>query len=551
MLALAAVTAACSSSGSTSTPSASSTAAASAGSSAATSSSAAVSPAGVIPSSTSSSAPAGPAKTLVVETAFSLKTLDPARMFETTGGLIEHALYDTLLTYKGADTTKVIPDIASSFTASADAKTYTFTLDPKATFADGTPVTATDVVFSLNRVKNVEGNPSFLMTGITATAKGTGTVVLASAVANTAIPAILTNPALGIEEAKVVMADGGSDAANASTADKAETALNTKSAGAGPYTLTSYSTTTQVVLTANPNYWGTKPVYSSIVVKNAEASVQKLDVLKGEAQIAVDLSPAQAKGMSNVNVVTGASANMIFLFLNESAKVSSVAANKDFQQAVRYGINYASLVQLAGEGAVQGAGIIPSVFAGALPASDAIKTDLAMAKSYLAKSGIKDPSIAISYPTALPVNGVDLGNVAARVQQNLAAVGIKATLAGSSVQTALAAYRAGTEAAGLWYWGPDFPDPSDYLNFLPGAEVGLRASWAKGADPTLEALGAQASSTVDPTARNALYVKLQQQLNTDGPFIPLIQPAQILVAGTSVQNVASNPLWLVNLTELG
>jgi peptide/nickel transport system substrate-binding protein len=502
--------------------------------------------------SSSSSSPASAAsKTLVVETAFSLKTLDPARMFETTGELIDHALYDTLLTYKGADTTKLIPDIASSYTASADAKTYTFTLDPKATFADGTKVTAADVVFSLNRVKNIEGNPSFLMTDITATAKGTGTVVLTSSVANTAIPAILTNPALGIVEQKAVVADGGSDAANASTADKAETKLNTKSEGAGPYTLTSYSTTTQVTLTANPNYWGTKPAYSSIVIKNAEANVQKLDVLKGESQIAVDLSPAQAKGMSGVQVVNGASANMIFLFLNENPKISTVTSNKDFQQAVRYGIDYSSLIQLAGTGAVQGAGIVPSVFSGALPASDEIKTDLAKAKSYLAKSGVKDPSIDISYPAGLPVNGVVLDNVAARLQQNLAAVGIKATLKGSSVQIALAAYRAGTEAVGLWYWGPDFPDPSDYLNFLPGAEVGLRAGWVKGADPSLEALGTQASTTINASARNALYVKLQQQLNTDGPFIPLIQPAQILVAGTSVKNVASNPLWLVNLTELG
>lgn len=536
-LALAATAAACSSSSSPSSTSGSS--AATTGSSSSSSSS----------SSASAAAPA--AKTLVVETAFSLKTLDPARMFETTGELIDHALYDTLLTYRGADTTKLVPDIASSYAASADAKTYTFTLDPKATFADGTKVTAADVVFSLDRVKNIQGNPSFLMTDITATARGASTVVLTSSVANTAIPAILTNPALGIVEARAVTADGGSAAADAATADKAEAKLNTKSAGAGPYTLTRYSTTTQVTLTANPAYWGAKPAYSSIVVKNAEANVQKLDVQKGESQIAVDLSPAQAKGVSGVQIATGASANMIFLLLNESPKVSTVTSNKDFQQAVRYGIDYSSLVQLAGTGAVQGAGIVPSVFSGALPAGEEIRTDLAKAKSYLAKSGLKDPSIAISYPTGLPVNGVILDNVAARLQQNLADVGIRATLAGSSVQIALAAYRAGTEAAGLWYWGPDFPDPSDYLNFLPGAEVGLRAGWAKGADPTVAALGAQASTTIDATARNALYVKLQQQLNTDGPFVPLIQPAQILVAGTSVKNLASNPLWLVNLTELG
>ncbi len=55
----------------------------------------------------------------MVETSFVLKTLDPARMFETTGLMIDRVLYDTLLTYKGSDVTKPVPDLATSFTASA------------------------------------------------------------------------------------------------------------------------------------------------------------------------------------------------------------------------------------------------------------------------------------------------------------------------------------------------------------------------------------------------------------------------------------------------
>ena len=151
----------------------------------------------------------------MVETAFVLKTLDPARMFEPTGLMIDHVLYDTLLTYKGSDVTTPVPDLATSYTASSDAKTYTFTLRKGVKFANGDPVTAADVVFSLMRTKNINGNPSFLMAGITATAPNANTVVLTSTTPNTAIPAILTNPALGIVDAKKVQAAGGSDAANA------------------------------------------------------------------------------------------------------------------------------------------------------------------------------------------------------------------------------------------------------------------------------------------------------------------------------------------------
>jgi peptide/nickel transport system substrate-binding protein len=502
-------------------------------------------------SGSSGGSSAGPSGTLVVETSFVLKTVDPARMFEPTGLMIDHQLYDTLLTYKGSDVTKPVPDLATSFTASPDAKTYTFTLRKGVTFANGDPVTASDVVYSLTRTKNIQGNPSFLMTGVTATAPNANTVVLTSKTPNTAIPAIVTNPALGIVDAKVVAADGGDDSAKAATADKAEAKLNAASAGSGPYTLTSFSTTSEVDLTANPKYWGPKPKYAKIVIRNVTASVQKLDVLRGESQIAVDLSPTQAQGMTGVQIVNGASPNLFFVLSNDNPKISAITSNAKFQEAVRDGIDYAGLVQLAGKGAEQAAGVIPSNFLGALPASQAPVYDLAKAKAALAASGLGHPTVTMDYPSDLSVNGISFGDLAARVQQQLAQVGITVKLQGQSIQVALDSYRGGKEEMGLWYWGPDFPDPSDYLNFLPGALVGLRAGWAKGADPALEALGTKAASTTEDSARAALYQQIQQSMNTASPFMPLIQPAQIVVGASSLKNLQSNALWLVNLNELG
>jgi peptide/nickel transport system substrate-binding protein len=104
---------------------------------------------------------------------------------------------------------------------------------------------------------------------------------------------------------------------------------------------------------------------------------------------------------------------------------------------------------------------------------------------------------------------------------------------------------------GLWYWGPDYPDPSDYLNFMPGELVGLRAGWAKGADPSIESLASTAATTTQDSARSSLYQQIQESMNTASPFMPLIQPAQIVVGATSVKNLQSNALWLVNLGELG
>lgn len=148
--------------------------------------------------------------TLVIDTTFNLKTADPGREFETTGGIVDKALYETLLTFKGSDVTKPLPGLASSYEESSDSRTLTLHLRAGAKFSDGSAVTADDVVYSLQRVIDIKGNPSFLLDGVTVAKTDDSTVTLTSKKANPALPFILPNPALGILNAKVVKAHGGS-----------------------------------------------------------------------------------------------------------------------------------------------------------------------------------------------------------------------------------------------------------------------------------------------------------------------------------------------------
>ena len=61
---------------------------------------------------------------------------------------------------------------------------------------------------------------------------------------------------------------------------------------------------------------------------------------------------------------------MFWLFANNNPQISAVTSNKTFQSAVRYALDYKSIVGVAGPGAIQAPGIIPSMFLGALPQSD-------------------------------------------------------------------------------------------------------------------------------------------------------------------------------------
>ena len=53
-----------------------------------------------------------------------------------------------------------IPAVASDYTISDDAKTYTFTLRDGITFHDGTPVTIEDVKYSIDRYAEIQGESS-------------------------------------------------------------------------------------------------------------------------------------------------------------------------------------------------------------------------------------------------------------------------------------------------------------------------------------------------------------------------------------------------------
>src|SRR3954462_12083661 len=92
---------------------------------------------------------AASAPTLVVDNSFTIKTSDPGRAFDPTASLIDHAIYDTLFTYRGGDLAHPVPLLVASFKASGNAKTYPFRLKRNVHFADGTPLTSADVAFSL------------------------------------------------------------------------------------------------------------------------------------------------------------------------------------------------------------------------------------------------------------------------------------------------------------------------------------------------------------------------------------------------------------------
>ncbi len=505
----------------------------------------------------SASARPAAAPTLVIDNSFTIKTSDPGRAFDPTASMVDRAIYDTLFTYNGGQLAVPVPLLVSTWTESKNAETFTFHLKKNVHFANGTPLTSADVVWSLRRLVNLAGNPAFLLKGVSVSAAGPDAVTMHSSVPDSELPVILANPSTGILNSALVKAHGGTDAANAAKADTAENWLNSPAstgAGSGPYTLSSYSVTSQITLAPSSNYWGAaKPKFSSVVVRNMIAPTQLLNVARDSHEIAIDLSADQAQTLvhnSNINVSLQPSTWIFFLMANNNPKVSAVTSNKDFQAAVRYGLDYASLAALAGKGAIQAPGLIPSMFLGALPRSADVKTNLAKAKADLAASGVGSQQVTLQYPDDLTINGVPFTSLAQKVQSNLQAVGFKITLSGSPTTTWLNVYRSGKMAFGLSLWGPDYPDPADYLVFAPGNLVGLRAGWPNGGNAAIGSVAAKALVTTQTAARKSVYEHYQTLLNQSGPYFPLIQPTQVFVSTKDLKGAVYNAEYDTNITQI-
>lgn len=86
------------------------------------------------------------------------------------------------------------PELCQSYTYSADALTYTFTIRSGVTFWDGTALTAADVAASLQRAKSSQRYASRLSSIASISAADANTVTVTLTYANTGLPALLDIP---------------------------------------------------------------------------------------------------------------------------------------------------------------------------------------------------------------------------------------------------------------------------------------------------------------------------------------------------------------------
>ncbi len=473
-------------------------------------------------------------------------TLDPAVAYEFSGIQAEGSIYETLTTFT-AGQEGVQPLLAESWeiTEEGDMHVLTFTLNANATFASGNPVTAQDVVYSWGRAMDINKSPAFLLIDVGQVTKEnmsapdaqTFVVKIPNTVSPQVFLSIITFTVAGVVEQAVVEANAGDDMGSAW--------LNDNSAGSGPYVLGSWEREVQVVLNANPNYWGEAPMMKRVIMTNVtEAANRQAAIETGDADIVQDLAPEQKaalEGNPDVQIISADNTQLIHIGMNASVPPFD---NADLREAVRYAINYEEIIALAGGDAKLVQEIIPAGFlghTGEIPFTQ----DLEKAKELLAQAGMPDGfEVTALVPADFPAGPIDFPTLATKVQSDLAKVGITLNLQQLQVSELLNIYR-GEDAAAkqmvFILWGPDFPDPDG--NVTPFTNYAAKSiAWRNGWDnPEIAALAAEAAVAATTEERVALYAELTERVFHEGPFAVLYQPIRTYVVRSDVTGFTFDP----------
>lgn len=306
--------------------------------------------------------------TVVVAMGSGFATVDPGYVYEKYPPLIVNACYENLFKFydnEGAPE----PCLADTYEFSEDNLTLTVTLKDGITFASGNPMSSADVLFSINRCKNLQGNPSFIADTIESMeAPDDKTIIFHLTQPDSAILSKLTYSALAILDSAVVKEHGGTDAEDASTADTAQAYLDSTSAGSGMYVMTSYIPDEEVVLEKNPNYWGEATNVDKYIVKiQPDSNTQMMTLSTGDIDVALNMTDdtmAELAGAENVEIINGASKTVGFVMMNMNEAYGGPVSDPKVQQAIRKALDYSGFQVICGEGTLTPYSIIQSGFMG-------------------------------------------------------------------------------------------------------------------------------------------------------------------------------------------
>ena len=443
------------------------------------------------------------------------------------------------------------PDLALEWDISDDATEYTFRLRQDATWHDGEPVTANDVVetvrFILNQDTNInprrwisalKGGQDFY-DGVTDELPGVYapddfTVVFELTDTNVGWHLSATTD-LQILPAHIFNSVAPSDIVEHHAPAWYTPELNI---GSGPFKYVRAERDQFVELVRNEDYYGGTPKLERIIYKNfGAADTQFIALQKGELDVwnVPQDFYEQSLELENVNVQL-VNRNYIRVFLLNYE--SPVLSDKRVRQALAYAIDRVGICEGLYSGLCQPYNSYMEMRPWVADGLNQYEYNPEKAKELLAAAeadGTWDPDNVLRvnwyYSDALHQD------IMAAIQQNLAAVGVETQLQ----------YLEGTSAVDtqkecdfeMYYQGWGFSFPEQYNSFFTDSER-CTTPWG---DPEAQEMFKATATTVDLEERMAIHEEIQKRLNDELPMMPFLQFIGPVAVNKRVQGFNEDALW--------
>ncbi len=458
-------------------------------------------------------------------------TLDPAIGYDWQNWSMIKSLFDGLMDY-APGTTELRPGLAESYDISDDGMTFTFHLRSGVMFHNSRQMTAEDVKYSLDRVTNpVTQSPGAgffgAIAGYDAMADGTATELIGVTVIDPQTVEIkLSRPdatflhVMALNFASVVP----QEAVEAASGDFGKMPV-----GTGAFKLEEWTIGQRLVFAKNADYWrdglpyldtitfevGQEPIVALLRLQNGEVDVPGDGIPPAKFQ-EVMADPDQA-----ARVVEGGQLQTGYITLNVTIPPLD---NVEVRKAINMAVNKDRITQIINGRAVPATQPLPPSMPGYTEGYAGYEYNPELAKKMLADAGLAD-----GFDTELYVMNTDPNpRIAQAIQQDLAAIGVNASIQSLAQANVIEAGGAGT-APMIWSggmaWIADFPDPSNFFGPIlgcAGAEEG-GWNWSKFCDAEIDAEATAADSMMDPAApeRMQMWSDVYMKVMEQAPWVPV------------------------------
>ncbi|WP_131194890.1 ABC transporter substrate-binding protein [Lichenihabitans psoromatis] len=478
--------------------------------------------------------------TIIVTYKDDMATLDPAIGYDWQNWSMINGLFSRLVDYKFG-TTEIVPSLAESFTISPDGLVYTFKLNPKAKFTNGRKVVAADIKYSIERAVNpkTQGPGGGFYHSIVGADKMTdGSATTISGIETPDDATVKFTLAQADATFLNVLALNFSSAVPKEVVEQDGADFGKKPVGSGAFLLKEWVSGQRLVFARNTDYFRERPNLDGFTVEiGQEPLVAILRLQKGEVDIAGDgIPPAKYLEMKKSPdaadmIVDRAQFETSYITINTTKKPFD---DVRVRQALNMAINKDRIIRIINGRATPASQVLPPLMPGYDESYKGYSFDIVKAKQLLAEAGLKD-----GFSTELWAMNTDPNpRIAQAIQQDLAAIGIKAEIKALAQPQVIAAGGNKDQSALTWSggmgWIADFPDPSDFYGPILGCGGAVTGgwNWSWYCDKTFEDRATKADAMSDPKQRDERS-KVWAQIFTDiqtqaAPWVPVFNERRVV-----------------------